>query len=1362
MKNEYFLGLDVGSNSVGYAVTKTNYELLKFNKKTMWGCHVFEEGNQCADRRQFRSARRRLARKKQRIQLAREIFAGEIGKLDTNFYIRLDESQLLRVDKTTGSKNSLFNDANMTDKDYHKIFPTIHHLIMHLIETNEKQDIRLIYLAVAYILAHRGHFLIEVAKDDIAEVISFDKVYERFSNYFIKNEIASNWSQEIKYALSNILRAKMGIKEKQKQIKTLVYGDISKLEKEQEAIIKAISGGKFNLSDLFNDEEYKEFEYNSISLGDGALDEKILLIREATEEENYELLLRIKDIYDWSLMADILRGEEYISKGKIAIYEQHREDLKLLKYLVKTYKPDKYDEVFKFSKKDHHNYAAFSGNFKSSSNEKSKDVQLHLSKTTNIKFCEYLKKLFKDVSVKPEDEEVYDDFKSRLEIKNAFMPKQVNTDNGVIPYQLYRYEMKAILEKAKNHYKFLSEKDEDGLSAIDKLLSIIEFKVPYYVGPLNEYHGKYSWIERKAEGKILPWNFEEKIDLEKTEEAFIRKMTRQCTYLAGEDVLCKNSLLYNKYMVLNEINNIRINEVPISINIKQRLYKELFEDSKKKISKKRLIEWFVSNQVMTDDQELRGVDDDIKSSLRSFHDFKQILNDGTLNQKQVEEIISRLSITTDKQRLRKFLKSNYPMLSEDNIRKILSLNYNGYGRLSEKLLTGIEVFIPKAAEYTNIIDALWNTNYNLMQLLSSEFGFNKQIEEHNTLYYQQHPKNIDSKLDEMYISNAVKRPIFRTLDIVKEIKGIMHKDPKKIFIEMARGEQEKKRTKSRKDGLKLLYSRLEQELREEWTLRLNSEPEDRLKSERYFLYYMQLGKCMYTGKEISLQKLMDNTYDIDHIYPQSIVKDDSIHNNKVLVNSSENRLKSDIYPLSTFVRAKMTGYWNMLASKGLITKEKLYRLTRKTSFKEEELAGFINRQLVETQQSTKALAELLKDIFPNTEIVYVKAGLVSDFRHQYDMIKSRDVNDLHHAKDAYLNIIMGNVYNIKFTRNPLNFIKSNERYSVNIKGSGGLLSRDIMRNGEIAWKSDGSSISTVKNTIKKNNINYVRYTFCRKGNLFDQQPDKAPNKENELIPRKKNLPTSVYGGYNNSTASFFTLVKHTYKGKPCISIRPVDLYIEDKFINDDSFALDYCRTKLGLINPEFFPFRKIIKVNTLLCLDGFRASIASKSNKGKTIVLSSNIPLILSIKDEKYVKRLSSVTEKAKKNKVELKINEVFDKITRTENESLYKTLKEKCKANIFNTIPAFNIILNKMQEGEEIFKSLGIEDQVKALINIVNGFRTGRTTGCNLKIIGGSVNCAVITMNSEITNTKFSSIEIIDQSATGLFEKKTGNLLEL
>ena len=53
------------------------------------------------------------------------------------------------------------------------------------------------------------------------------------------------------------------------------------------------------------------------------------------------------------------------------------------------------------------------------------------------------------------------------------------------------------------------------------------------------------------------------------------------------------------------------------------------------------------------------------------------------------------------------------------------------------------------------------------------------------------------------------------------------------------------------------------------------------------------------------------------------------------------------------------------------------------------------------------------------------------------MLKSRDVNDLHHAKDAYLNIVMGNVYNVKFTKDPLKFIKTKETYSINIKEKGG-------------------------------------------------------------------------------------------------------------------------------------------------------------------------------------------------------------------------------------------------------------------------------------------------------------------------------------
>ena len=35
-------------------------------------------------------------------------------------------------------------------------------------------------------------------------------------------------------------------------------------------------------------------------------------------------------------------------------------------------------------------------------------------------------------------------------------------------------------------------------------------------------------------------------------------MTNKCTYLYGEDVLPKDSLLYSKFMVLNELNNLDV------------------------------------------------------------------------------------------------------------------------------------------------------------------------------------------------------------------------------------------------------------------------------------------------------------------------------------------------------------------------------------------------------------------------------------------------------------------------------------------------------------------------------------------------------------------------------------------------------------------------------------------------------------------------------------------------------------------------------------------------------------------------------------------------------------------------------------
>ena len=67
--------------------------------------------------------------------------------------------------------------------------------------------------------------------------------------------------------------------------------------------------------------------------------------------------------------------------------------------------------------------------------------------------------------------------------------------------------------------------------------------------------------------------------------------------------------------------------------------------------------------------------------------------------------------------------------------------------------------------------------------------------------------------------------------------------------------------------------------------------------------------------------------------------------------------------------------------------------------------------------------------------------------------KVRDMNDLHHAKDAYLNIVVGNSYYAKFTKNAAWYVKENPGRSYNLKTMFTSEKKDIVRNGELAWKA---------------------------------------------------------------------------------------------------------------------------------------------------------------------------------------------------------------------------------------------------------------------------------------------------------------------
>lgn len=285
---------------------------------------------------------------------------------------------------------------------------------------------------------------------------------------------------------------------------------------------------------------------------------------------------------------------------------------------------------------------------------------------------------------------------------------------------------------------------------------------------------------------------------------------------------------------------------------------------------------------------------------------------------------------------------------------------------------------------------------------------------------------------------------------------------------------------------------------------------------------------MYTGKAIDISQ-MSATCNIDHIYPQSVVKDDSVLNNKALVFSEANEAKADTFPISATVQKEMRYWWDMLLKNGLMTEEKHRRLIRTSDFTGEERLGFINRQLTETSQSVKAVATLLKQLYPDTRVVYSRARLVSDFRQKFDMLKSRTFNDLHHAKDAYLNIVTGNVYDMRF--NP-NWFDVSKKYTVKIES---LFTNPVIEAGETVWRG-AEMIGKVKKIVFSNHAHMTRYAYCRHGGFFKQQPVKA---DTGLIPRKANLPTEKYGGYKQPSVSFFVPVKYRVGKKSDICIMSV-------------------------------------------------------------------------------------------------------------------------------------------------------------------------------------------------------------------------------
>lgn len=1344
MERGYFLGLDMGTGSLGWAVTNNQYEILRAHGKALWGVRLFESANTAEERRMFRTSRRRLDRRNWRIQILQELFAEEITAVDPGFYLRMKESKYYPEDKRDINGNrpdlpyALFVDKNFTDKDYHAQFPTIYHLRKYLMETKEIPDIRLVYLAIHHMMKHRGHFLLS---GDISQIKEFKGTFQQMVQNLKKEELDWGIEPDVEElgCIEKILKDRELTKTAKKTALIRLLKAKSTCEK---AILTLLSGGTVKLSDIFGVAELNESERPKISFSDSGYDEYIGSV-EAVLGEQYYIVESAKAVYDWSVLVEILGDSSSISEAKVKTYKKHKQDLKYLKTIVREHLPSEfYKKVFVETSDKLDNYCAYIGMTK----KNGKKVDLQSKQCDKDAFYDFLKKtVIKNIT----DPTVKEYLEKEID-QGSFLPKQVNKENGVIPYQVHLYELKKILKNLEDRIPFIKENQE-------KIIQLFEFRIPYYVGPLNYTDGKeekFTWAVRRSREKIYPWNFEEVVDTEASAEKFIRRMTNKCTYLVGEDVLPKDSLLYSKFMVLNELNNLRLNGEKISVELKQQIYEEVF-CRYRKVTIKKLKKYLKCQGIANENVDISGIDGDFKAQLTSYHDFKEKLTGISLSRQAKEEIILNIVLFgEDKKLLKQRLKKRFPELTEGQLKGIGTLSYKGWGRLSDTFLEKITVPAPETGEIWNIITALWETNDNLMQLLSRNYTFTNEIETFNA--GKKTAEFSYKTVEGLYVSPSVKRQIWQTLKVVKEIKKVMGTDPQRVFVEMAREKQESKRTESRRKQLLDLYKTCKKE-EPEWINELCGQLEQcqdhQLRSDKLYLYYTQKGRCMYSGERIELGDLWDNQkYDVDHIYPQSKTMDDSL-DNRVLVKKQLNSDKTDIYPIKKEIRDSMTSFWKSLLEHGFISKKKYERLTRSTELRPDELAGFIERQLVETRQSTKAVAEILQLAFPHTEIVYVKAGNVSRFRHDFDLIKVREMNDLHHAKDAYLNVVVGNSYYVKFTRNAARYVKENPGRSYNLKTMFTSKDKDIIRNGEIAWKSGSNgTIATVKTFMRKNNILVTRKTYEVKGGLFDQQIMKK-GKGQVPIKGNDNRLSSIekYGGYNKATGAYFMLVKSKdKKGKEIRTLEYIPLYMKNQIEKDEKTARTYLTDVKMLKEPEIL-MRKV-KTDTLFDVDGFKMWLSGRT--GSQLIFKGANQLILSSQDAASLKKVIKYVNRKKENK-EVVLNP-RDELTEEMLVRLYDVFVDK----IQNTIYGKRLLtqVQTLMEKRESFEKLCAEDKCIVLNEILHMFQC-QSTASNLKLIGGPGSAGILVMNSNIT--KCTRISIINQSVTGIFEKEI-NLLTL
>lgn len=571
------------------------------------------------------------------------------------------------------------------------------------------------------------------------------------------------------------------------------------------------------------------------------------------------------------------------------------------------------------------------------------------------------------------------------------------TLSNVFTTSAYQKEIEAILLKQQETHSFLSN------DFIQKYLAIFSRKREYYVGPGNEKsrtdYGVYTTTIDPISGEYV------------TEDNIFEKLIGKCSVYKDLTRAAGATYTAQEFNLLNDLNNLRVNDRKLSREEKIRIIEEV--KTANTVNMRKIIKKAIGEEIET----MTGARLD-KNDKEEFHRFaqynlfrkafeKQGWDISELSREELDSIGNVLTLNTERESILVGFEREGLALPEEQADCLISLRKKNGALFSKWQSFSLKIML-------ELIPELYHQPKNQMELLT-EMGVWKS---NRDLFAK-----CDKIPDEMILENIYNPVVSRSIRItIRIINALIKKygNPNQIIIEMPRDKNEEERQKRIKDTQKKNQKELGEivkRIKEEYGIEITDQDFYQHKKLvlKLKLWNEQDGKCIYSGRPIAIQDLLNNPtlFEIDHIIPKSVSFDDS-RSNKVLVYQTENQDKRNRTPymyLKNLARdwsyEKYMSYALELKDKKLISKLKLDKLLCTEDItKVDVLKGFISRNINDTRYASRMVLNILQSYFrakeADTTIRVVRGSFTSQIRNAMHLEKDREKSYAHHAVDAML------------------------------------------------------------------------------------------------------------------------------------------------------------------------------------------------------------------------------------------------------------------------------------------------------------------------------------------------------------------------